>query len=449
VTDIGHSSFFVCRSSLGSIMTSQPVASRHHGVQYLYMLASFVVVVAGMKATESILNPLLLAVFLSVICAPAYFGLLRRGISQWLAMLIVAGSLCAVASVLMAVVMESITRFTERQVYYQQLIEEKYELLKQKPRFVGKIESWLSTAAESTGGGEPNGSEQAPVTRELAKRSGQDGDSDTHFDTDNAASGESVASPPVDRESVTLEGAVDDETLNDSDESSVGAAWTRTVLDQFNLRTVVRLLSHLAGSLGNLLSSAVLIMLTVVFILLEASSFEAKLARAFPRRADTPQQAEQMVHNVQRYMAIKTTVSVATAILIGLWLRVIGVPYISLWMLLTFLLNFIPNIGSIVAAVPAVLIAWLELGTMQAMGCAAGYIVVNMVIGNFLEPRFMGRGLGLSPLVIFCSMVFWGWVLGPVGMLLSAPLTMTVHIMLNGFDDTRWIATLMGGTAKN
>jgi AI-2 transport protein TqsA len=148
-------------------------------------------------------------------------------------------------------------------------------------------------------------------------------------------------------------------------------------------------------------------------------------------------------------MAIKTAASVVTAVLIGLWLRIFEVPYLPLWMLLAFLLNFIPNIGSIIAAIPAVLIAWLELGTMPAVGCAVGYIVVNVVIGNFLEPRFMGRHLGLSPLVIFCSMMFWGWVLGPIGMLLSIPLTMTVHLVLNGFDDTRWIATLMGGQARD
>ncbi len=146
-------------------------------------------------------------------------------------------------------------------------------------------------------------------------------------------------------------------------------------------------------------------------------------------------------------MAIKTAMSVATALLISLWLRLFNVPYISLWVLLAFLLNFIPNVGSIAAAIPAVLIAWLDADLYVAGGVAIGYVIVNVAIGNFLEPRLMGQRLGLSPLVIFCSMVFWGWILGPVGMLLSVPLTMTVHIVLNGFDDTRWIATLMGSGA--
>ncbi len=438
-------------------MSSPPVPSRHDGVRYLYMLAAFVVVVAGMRAAEPILNPLLLAVFLSVICAPAYFGLLRRGISQWLAMLIVAGSLCAVASVLMAVVMESITKFTKNQDYYQQLIEKKYEILRREPGIAGRIESWLSRAEAPNPDANGNkeiandaaGPRQAPIHGDSSVRSAATDDTKMNLDVEHDDPTESVISASRDSQPVPPRQPAVNEAPTYPADSWVASAWTNTVLDQFNLQIVVSLLSHLAGSLGNLLSRALLIMLMVVFILLEAGSFEDKLARAFSRRADTTQQAERMIRSVQRYMAIKTSVSVATAILIGLWLRIIGVPYISLWMLLTFLLNFIPNIGSIVAALPAVLIAWLELGTMQATSCAVGYVVVNMVIGNFLEPRFMGRGLGLSPLVIFCSMVFWGWVLGPVGMLLSAPLTITVHIVLNGFDDTRWIATLMGGTARH
>ena len=415
-------------------MSSPQIPSRHDGVRYLYMLAAFVVIVAGMKAAEPLLNPLLLAVFVSVICAPAYFGLLRRGLSQWLALLIVAGGLCAVTVVLLAVVMDSINRFTKKQEYYQELIEIRYESLRTEKGIVATIESFLSPSKE------PALTEQTSPDPEL--KIGVDNANEVVAPLDTNVSASSDAFDPVNSQLITT----DDQS--DTDENGSGS-WVKMVLDQINLRTVVGLFSRLVGSLGDLLSQALLIMLTVVFILLEAGSFEGKLARAFPRRKDTTQQAEQMVRSVQRYMAIKTAASVVTAVLIGLWLRIFEVPYLPLWMLLAFLLNFIPNIGSIIAAIPAVMIAWLELGTMPAVGCAVGYIVVNVVIGNFLEPRFMGRHLGLSPLVIFCSMMFWGWVLGPIGMLLSIPLTMTVHLVLNGFDDTRWIATLMGGQARD
>jgi AI-2 transport protein TqsA len=115
-----------------------------------------------------------------------------------------------------------------------------------------------------------------------------------------------------------------------------------------------------------------------------------------------------------------------------------------LWGLLAFALNYVPNIGSIIAAVPAVLLSIVQLGVLKALVVAAGYAGINMVMGSFLEPRFMGRGLGLSTLVVFLSLLFWGWVLGPVGMLLSVPLTMTAKIALESRDDTRWIAVLLG-----
>jgi predicted PurR-regulated permease PerM len=115
-----------------------------------------------------------------------------------------------------------------------------------------------------------------------------------------------------------------------------------------------------------------------------------------------------------------------------------------LWGLVAFLFNFVPNIGSIIAAVPALLLALVQLGPGPALAAGAGYLVVNIVMGNVVEPRFMGRGVGLSTLVVFLSLVFWGWVLGPVGMLLSVPLTMVVKLALEANPETRWIAVLIG-----
>ena len=119
------------------------------------------------------------------------------------------------------------------------------------------------------------------------------------------------------------------------------------------------------------------------------------------------------------------------------------VDYPLLWGLLAFLLNYIPNLGSIIAAVPTVLLTLVQLGWSAALIVFAGYSVVNVVIGSFIEPRFMGKGLGLSTLVVFLSLVFWGWVLGPVGMLLSVPLTMTLKIALESSEENRWLAKLL------
>jgi len=386
-------------------MSSSTVPSRRNGVQYLYMLAAFIIIIAGIRTAEPILNPLLLAIFLSVICAPAYLRLLKRGVSQWLSLVIVSGSLSAATMILVAILMSSIADFTGHQEYFQTKAREK------ETAFRNQIREWFPESSTD-----------------------EEADSDETAAEDSSETG--------------FTGGHDDGPPGTADRKSDNNSFTTLLYNQFDVSTALSLAFQVAGSLSKLLSKVLLIMLMVVFILLEVGTFEQKLKQAFSRRQDTTEQATQMIRNVQRYMAIKTAMSVATALLISLWLRLFNVPYISLWVLLAFLLNFIPNVGSIAAAIPAVLIAWLDANLYVAGGVIIGYMIVNFAIGNFLEPRLMGRRLGLSPLVIFCSMVFWGWVLGPVGMLLSVPLTMTLHIVLNGFDDTRWIATLMGtGTA--
>ncbi len=129
-------------------------------------------------------------------------------------------------------------------------------------------------------------------------------------------------------------------------------------------------------------------------------------------------------------------------------LLIIGVDFPLLWGMLAFLLNYVPTLGSIIAAVPPVLLAIVQLGPGHALATALVFVGVNVVLGNFVEPHFMGRRLGLSTLVVFLSLVFWGWVWGPVGMLLSVPLTMIVKIMLENTEDLRWVAVLLGAGAK-
>jgi len=198
------------------------------------------------------------------------------------------------------------------------------------------------------------------------------------------------------------------------------------------------------SSLGGLLTNTFLILLTVIFILLEASGFPAKLSHILQNPVSGMQRFQSFLDNINHYMAIKTATSALTGILVFIWLWVVGVDYPVLWGTLAFLLNFVPNIGSIIASVPALLLALVQLGTGGALWSLLGYVLINVVVGNLIEPRFMGRGLGISTLVVFISLVFWGWILGPVGMFLSVPLTMMIKISLDSSDETRWIATLLG-----
>ena len=202
-----------------------------------------------------------------------------------------------------------------------------------------------------------------------------------------------------------------------------------------------------AGTLDDftkILTNAFLIVLMVIFILLEISGFPNKLRAALGNTESSFKDLSKITDGIKRYMAIKTLTSLATGIFIAIWLAILGVDYPVLWGLVAFLLNYVPNIGSIIAAVPAVLLAFIQLGVGYVLLTVLGYLVVNGVIGNVIEPRVMGRGMGLSTLVVFISLVFWGWVLGPVGMFLSVPLTLIVKIGLEHNEDTRWIAVLLG-----
>jgi len=216
------------------------------------------------------------------------------------------------------------------------------------------------------------------------------------------------------------------------------------VTEYFDPGMAMQLVANTLSGFGNVLTNSFLILLTVIFILTEAASFPSKLSQLSNNPAKSMQRFRKFSDTVKRYIAIKTLMSLLTGVTIAVWLTILGVDFAVLWGLLAFFLNYVPNIGSIIAAVPAVMLAFVQLGPSYAGLTAAGYVAMNTLIGNILEPRYMGRGLGLSTLVVFLSLVFWGWVLGPVGMLLSVPLTMTLKIALESRDDTHWIAVMLG-----
>ncbi len=338
--------------------------TKSKGAHLLVTVAAFVIVVAGMRASVSILVPFLLSVFLAIICASPLFWLRRKGVPTALALLIVMVGIMGIGLLMGALIGTSLRGLsTDLPVYQTRLQDETTALL-----------TWLRGMGIEI-------SDQ--VVRE-------------YFDP----------------------GAV--------------------------LRLVKSTLSRLSGVLTNVF----LILLTVIFILLEASSFPTKLRNILGGSSPSMANSEKIIDNVKGYMARKTLVSLATGLCIAIWLAILGVNYPLLWGLLAFLLNFVPNIGSIIAAIPAVLLAFVQLGGSSALFAGLGFLVVNVAIGNVIEPRFMGRGMGLSTLVVFVSLVFWGWVLGPVGMLLSVPLTMTVKIALESNEDTRWISILLGSEAS-
>ena len=197
-------------------------------------------------------------------------------------------------------------------------------------------------------------------------------------------------------------------------------------------------------SLTGLLTNTLLIMLTVIFLLVESSDIPAKLRLILNDPEHSYSHIERFLGTIKHYMLIKTATSFLTGVLVAVMLWALGVDFPLLWGMVAFFLNYVPNIGSLIAAIPAVLLALVQLGVGSSLWVAVGYLVINNLVGNLIEPRFMGRGLGLSALVVFLSLVFWGWVLGTIGMFLSVPLTMTLKIALESHEDGRWLAVLLG-----
>ena len=213
--------------------------------------------------------------------------------------------------------------------------------------------------------------------------------------------------------------------------------------NSFDPSKLMALVANILSSFGNVMTNSMMILLTVIFILAENMGFGEKLAMA-RGPGSSSEWLKTFTKSVNDYMAIKTAISFITGLIIFVWLSIIGVDYAVLWGLLAFLLNFIPAVGSVIACVPAVLLALIQLGVGSAALTLGGFLAVNLIMGNGVEPRWMGRGLNLSPLVVFISLLLWGWVLGPVGMLLSIPLTIMVKIALESQTETQWLGLMLG-----
>lgn len=205
---------------------------------------------------------------------------------------------------------------------------------------------------------------------------------------------------------------------------------------------ILNTLSEVQRVIGHIVFIAIL----TLFMIFELDVFPIKFKAIFGRKGKKGAEKNLMLitKNITTYLGIKTISSLATGLLIYIALRIIGVDYAILWAMLAFLFNYIPNIGSMIAAIPALLFAWVQLGGTGFFWTGITYLVVNMIIGSFIEPKILGKGMGLSTFVVFLSLVFWGWVLGPIGMFLSVPLTMVLKIMLSSNKSSNYFSILLG-----
>lgn len=324
------------------------------------LLASIVIIIAGVMASQTILLPIILALFISIICAQPILWLDKKKVPYTLAVLIVLGSAGLLLLLFGGIIGNSLASFT-----------------RDAPKY------------------EENLREIATSTVDYLNKMG------ASFDTDQLIR---MADPGK----------------------------------------ILNFTAGAVGEIGKIMSDSFMIMLITIFMLLEIKSFLLKAKVIESIHGNSLKYMDRIGSNIRNYLSIKTVISFLTGLFIWIWLLIIGVDYAILWGVIAFLLNYIPNIGSIIAAVPTMLLALVQLGVGGMIWTGVGYLVVNLLIGNVIEPKIMGKGLGLSTLVVFLSLIIWGFILGTVGMFLSVPLTMTIKIMLEQNKETEWIAILLG-----
>jgi len=336
---------------------------------------AIVVLIYGMKQAQTILVPLILALFLSSVVAYPMEWLIRKKVPKAIALTLVVVTVFGIIALIATVVGNSINEFTQKTGIYEKNLTEWYN------------QTFIDHAAEDYG----DTTEIAGVTsRDIIKQ---------------------VAS------------YISPATLMN---------WSKFILT----------------SLQNIFKNIFLILIAMIFMLIETGSFKYKLNLLSETNPETKKSVSKFMYGLRRYIGFKTLISLGTGIIITLWVSILGLDFPLLWGLIAFLLNFIPTIGSIIASLPAILMALVQLGPGYAGLVAIGYFVTNVIIGNILEPRIMGYSLGLSTIVVFISLLFWGWVFGFTGMLLAVPLTMTVKIALESSKRSKNIAILMSSNKE-
>jgi predicted PurR-regulated permease PerM len=223
----------------------------------------------------------------------------------------------------------------------------------------------------------------------------------------------------------------------------------KTILDTLNLNSFFGITTNLIGSIGTFLSKFLLIIIGIGFILAESKSFEKKLKILFRKESDKIEHFNLFSNNIQKYFLVKTATSFLTGFLVAITLIFFDISYPILWGVIAMLFNFIPVVGSIIAAIPAILLSFLTSDLNTTLILIVLYLAINIFISNIIEPKFMGKELGLSPLVIFFSLILWGWVLGIVGMFLAVPITMTLKIAFDSNKTTKWISLLMSSVKES
>ncbi|MDR1837919.1 MAG: AI-2E family transporter [Treponema sp.] len=197
----------------------------------------------------------------------------------------------------------------------------------------------------------------------------------------------------------------------------------------------------------NFVSNAVLIVIFVVFILLEASYFKEKLEAAFENRSERiNRMSHDSITQVTRYLMAKFYISLATGVIFAIGLRFIGLEFAIVWGVIQFIVNFIPNLGSIALGVIISLFSLIQFwpDPVPVILVISFILIVNMIIGNILDPKIIGDSVGISPLMVLVSLAIWGWIWGFAGMILAVPMTVIIKIICENISILEPVSILIG-----
>ena len=399
-------------------------------MRVLLSMASVVIVVAGLKSAADFFIPVMLGLFLALLSLPILNWLNKRGLPRPLAVLATVFVDLLILFGIVFLASGVIGEFQERSgVYAKKLRAQASEFSEKMDKQLERLgDFWIDqdeAAAESpatTSAGE-NGKDVKVV----------EGGSEVTMSTSPA-------------EEINVSKGEQGSDVGSGD-SAFANYKVKEVFDlYFDESRVLDFIGKVdvVSRFTAITSKSFFVLIVMIFVLAESHRYAQKVRAVLRVRGPDLSRFQSTSMDIQKYLAIKTAVSFATGILAMISCVIFKVDFPLLWGLVAFLFNYVPAIGSIVAAIPPVLLALILHGFWPAMGVLGCYLLINIVIGNFLEPTLLGGRFGLSTVVVILSVLFWGYVWGPVGMLLAVPLTMVVKVMLDNSSDLRWISAIMG-----
>lgn len=393
------------------------------GLRVLASVACVVLIVAGLKASARLFVPVMLGVFFAMLSLPILNWLSARGLPRMIAVvttvLVDLLFLFVIVFLLSGVIGDLQSKSTE---YAERLRKQAAAFSESMDRQLERFGSFWSRAGQDSGETPP--SPVLPGGETVEKTQPRLGPKPS------APDGGVPGLPP--EMAVFLDTSI---------------PTFRELFERYwDSNRIVGMIGEIdaVGRFTSFATQSIFALIVMIFLLGESHRFAQKVHEVRREGGPDLSRFQRTSADIQKYLAIKTVASSLTGILAALSCYFFKVDFPLLWGLVAFLFNYVPAIGSIVAAIPPVLLALILHGFWPAMGVLACYLVINFMIGNFLEPIFMGDRFGLSTVVVISSVLFWGFVWGPVGMLLAVPLTMIVKVMLDNSPEFRWISALMG-----